>query len=205
MNGDRPWPSLDSSVTLHLIEQLTKPLASSFYPHFQRGDTDSGDRRHVIVPQLLDVLEEERLSLIRVEALQGSIQLFSPCRALGRVLFGGAEEGDFVVDERSLPATPPRSGSPAAISQDAEEPGREALRFITLGQRSISSDEGILQRLFRIFSTTEHSYCITTVLSPVPRHDHGVCPAVSSKDTSHDCGITVVLNRKTPGLSHPST
>ena len=187
------------------MQQHSQPLTRSFDPHFEGGDTDTGDCRHFIIPQVFHVLQEESLPLIRVEALQGSIQLFSPGRALGRVLFGGTEEGDFVVDECSLPATPPRSGSPAAISQDAKEPRSKALGLITLGQRSIGSDEGILQRLFRVFPTTEHPYGIPAVLSPIPRHDHSICPAVSSKDTSHDCGITVVLNRETPRLSHPST
>ena len=187
------------------MEQHSQPLARSFDSHFESGDTDTGDCRHFIIPHVFNVLQEESLPLIRVESLQGAIQLFSPCRALGRVLFGGTKEGDFVVDEGSLPATPPRSGSPAAISQDAEEPRSKTLGFITLGQRSIGSDKGILQRLFRVFSTTEHPYGIPAVLSPIPRHDHSICPAVASQDTSHNCGITVVLNRETPRLSHPST
>ena len=176
------------------MEQHSQPLARSFDSHFESGDTDTGDRRHFIIPQIFNVLQEEGLPLIRVESLQGAIQLFTPCRALSRVLLGGTEEGDFVVDECALPATPPRSGSPAAISQDAEEPRSKTLGFITLGQRSIGPDEGILQRFFRVFSTTEHPYGIPAVLSPIPRHDHSICPAVASQDTSHDCGITVVLD-----------
>ena len=187
------------------MQQQSQPLACSFDSHFQGGNTDTGNYRHLVIPQVFHVLQQESFPLIRVEALQGSIQLFSPGRALGRVLFGSAEEGDFVVDESALPATPPSSGSPAAIGQDAEEPWSEPLWFITLGQRSKGSDEGILQRLFRILTATEHSYGITTVLNPVSRHDHGVGPGVSSEDTSHDCGITVVLKRETPRLCHAST
>lgn len=177
------------------MQQHAQPLTRSFDPHLQGGNSDTGDRRHLIVPQVLDVLQQECLPLIRIQALQGTFQFFSPCRAFGRVLLGGAKEGDVVVDERSLPATPPRSGSPAAISQDAKEPWSETLRVITLGQRSIGSDEGVLQGLFRILPTTEHSYGISPVLSPISRHDHGVGPGVSSQDTSHDRGITVVLDR----------
>jgi hypothetical protein len=121
------------SVTLHLLEQHSQPLARSFNPHLQGGYTDTGDHRHIVVPQFLDVLQQERFPLIVIEQLQGAIQLFAPSRALRRVLLGGGQEGDFVVDEGSLPPTPPRSGSPAAISQDAEEPGSESLWFIALG------------------------------------------------------------------------
>src|SRR5512139_1752572 len=131
MNGSLPW-----SATLHLMQQHAKPLARSFDSHLQGGHTDTGERRHLIVPQFLDMLQQERLPLILIEPLQGAYQFLTPCRALGRVLFGGTEEGDVVVDERALPATPPCSGSPAAIGQDAEEPRREPLRVITLGQRS---------------------------------------------------------------------
>src|SRR5688572_10037353 len=193
------------SVTLHLLEQHSQPLARSFDPHLQGGNTDTGDHRHVVIPQLFHVLQQKRFALIRIEALQGSVQLFSPCRTLGRMLFRSAEEGQFVVDERPLPATPPSSGSPAAIGQDTEEPGGEPLWFIALGQRSIGTDEGILHRLLRILPAPEHPYRITSVLSPVSRHDHSVRPAVASQDASHDCGITVVLNRETPRLCHAST
>lgn len=187
------------------MQQHTQPLARSFDPHFQGGNTNTGDRRHVIVPQFLDVLQQECFPLIRIQSLQCAFQFFSPCRSFGRVLLGGAVEGDVVVDERSLPAAPPRSGSPAAISQDAKEPWSEALRLITLGQRSIGPDEGVLQRFFRVLPTTEHSYGITPELRPISLHDHGIGPGVSSQDTSHDCGITVVLDRKTPRLRHSST
>jgi hypothetical protein len=181
------------SVTVHLLEQHPQPLARSFHSHFEGGNTDTGYRRHLVIPQLFHVLQQECFPLVSLESLQGSVQFFSPCRALGRVIFGGAEESDFVVDKRALPATPPSSGSPAAIGQDAKEPRSESLGFITLGQRSKGSDEGILQRLFRVLPATEHSHGITTVLNPVTRHDHGIGPGVSSEDTSHDCGITVVL------------
>jgi hypothetical protein len=177
------------------MEQHTQPLTRSFDPHFQGGHTDTGEHRHVFVTQILHMLQQESFPLVLIEPLQGAFQFFPPCRALGRMILGGTHEGDVVIDERSLPSAPPRSGSPTAISQDAKEPWSEPLRIIAFGQRSIGSDEGILQRFFRVFPTTKHSYGITAVVGPVSRHNHGVGPGVTSQDASHDCGITVVLDR----------
>ena len=177
------------------MEQHPQPLTRSFDPHFQGGHTDTGEHRHVVVTEILHMLQQKSFPLVLVELLQGAFQFFPPCRTLGRVILGSTHEGDVVVDERSLPSAPPSSGSSAAISQDAKEPWSEPLRIITSGQRSIGSDEGILQRLFRVFPTTKHSYGITAVVDPVSRHNHGVGPGVTSQDASHDCGITVVLDR----------
>jgi len=177
------------------MEQHSQPLTRSFDPHFQGGHTDTGDDRHVFVAQILHMLQQESFPLVFIESLQGAVQFFPPCLALGRMILSGTHECDVVVDERSLPSAPPRSGSPTAISQDAKEPWSEPLRIIAFGQRSIGSDEGILQRFFRVFPTPEHSDGITAVVGPVSRHNHGVGPGVTSQDASHDCGITVVLDR----------
>ena len=168
------------------MEQHSQPLTRSFDPHFQGGHTDTGEHRHVFVTQILHMLQQESFTLVLIESLQSAFQFFPPCRALGRVILGGTHEGDLVVDEGSLPSAPPCSGSTAAIGQDAKEPGRETLRIITLGQRSIGTDEGILQRFFRVFTTTEHSYGVTTVLGTVSLHNHGVGPGFTSQDASHN-------------------
>lgn len=179
------------------MEKHSQPLTRSFDPHFQGGDTDTGDQRHVIVSKFFDVFQQESFPLLYVQSLQSAFQLFAPCRTISRMLFGGSVKGDVIVDKGPLTSAASRSGSPAAIGQDAEEPGREALGIITLGQRSIGTDESILQRFFRVFTATEHPYRITTVLCPVSRHDHSVCLGISTQDPRHDCGITVVLNRET--------
>jgi hypothetical protein len=187
------------------MEQHSQPLARSFDPHFQGGDSNSRDRRHVFVSHVFNVLQQKRFPLIHVQSLQSALEFFTPRRAFGRVLFGGSVKRDFVVDERALPSTPPSSGGPAAIGKNAKEPGSESLRVIALRQRSIGTDKRILQRLFRVLPTPEHSYGVPPVLCPVSRHNHGVCLGFSGQDTSHNCGITVVLNRETPRLRHPST
>jgi len=187
------------------MEQHSQPLARSFDSHFQGGDTDSGDQRHVFVPQFLDVLQQESFPLICVQPLQGAIEFFTPCRAFSRVFLGGSVERDVVTDERALPAAPPTSGSPAAIGKNAKEPWSKPLRIVASRQRSIGTNKRILQRFFRVLPATEHSYGITPVLCPVSRHNHSVCLGFSGQDTSHDCGITVVLNWETPQLRHPST
>jgi hypothetical protein len=187
------------------MEQHSQPLARSFDSHFQGGDTDTGDQRHVFVSKVFNVFQQEGFPLIRVQPLQGAFQLFAPGSSFGGMVLGGSVKGDVIADKGPLTSTASGSGSPAAIGQDAEEPGREALGIITLGQRSIGTDEGILQRFLRILTATEHPYRITTVLSPVSRYDHGVSLGLSTQYARHDRGIAVVLYRETPRLRHPST
>ena len=69
------------------MEQHPQPLARSFDPHFQCGDTDAGDHRHVFIPQFFDVLQQECFPLVDVQSLQSTFQLFAPGRAFRRMIF----------------------------------------------------------------------------------------------------------------------
>src|SRR5947209_3425498 len=57
----RSTGSCRSSNTFRLPENDLQLLASTFHPHLQRRNPRAGQLRHLLVFQVLDVLEEERL------------------------------------------------------------------------------------------------------------------------------------------------
>src|SRR5207249_10746387 len=63
----RAMRSITSSIgsnTLGLFQHRLELLARPLDAHLQRGDTRAGEPRHVLVLELLDMLEEERLSRV---------------------------------------------------------------------------------------------------------------------------------------------
>src|SRR5712692_11974628 len=61
----RAMRSITSSIgsnTLGLFQHRLELLARSFHPHLQRGNARAGESCHVLVLELLDVLEEERFT-----------------------------------------------------------------------------------------------------------------------------------------------
>jgi hypothetical protein len=190
MKGSIPW-----SDTLYLLKQPAKSLAGALDSHFQSGDPDTGQLRHFVVPKLLNVLEEKRLPLIIIEQQQRAVNLLAPRRSIGRMFLGGIEKRDLIAHERLFSTTPPRSDRPTPIGKDAKEPGTKPFWIIAFRQGPIGPNKRVLQRFFSVLSDSEHAYRVTRELCPVPRHEHGICPAVASQDTSHYRGIAVVLNR----------
>src|SRR5512146_3114467 len=91
--------TMSSSRTVHLTQQVAEPVACAHHAHLERRHADAGHPRHLLVSQLFDVLEQERLSLFRAQLLEGSLDLLAPGRAVLRVLLGSAEHRRLVNDE----------------------------------------------------------------------------------------------------------
>ena len=102
------------------------------------------------------------------------------------------QQSPFVPHERLLATPAARSGRPAPVREDTEEPRPEPLRVITLCQGAIGADERILQRFFRILPSPQHPYRVPGKLRPVLRHQNRVCPGISGKHPRHN-GRVVVL------------
>jgi hypothetical protein len=72
---------------LYLLQQDSHPFAGSFNPHFQRGDSDSCEFRHLFVPEFFHMFQEEGLTLILVQRLQRSVNLLPPGFPFRRMVF----------------------------------------------------------------------------------------------------------------------
>jgi len=84
---------------MNLPQQGAQPIAGAHHSHLQCRDTNAGDLRHLIVPQILHVLQQESLSLVRVPLTKSPLDLLPPHRLLGRMLLGRPHERGFVMDE----------------------------------------------------------------------------------------------------------
>jgi hypothetical protein len=53
-----------------LLKQGPEPIGGAFHPHLERRDADPRQRFHFVVAQLVHVLEQKCLSLVRIERRQ---------------------------------------------------------------------------------------------------------------------------------------
>src|SRR5581483_6953914 len=64
------------SVILDTFPAFSQSIARPLDPHLQRGDANTRERRHLLVTQLLDVLEEKRLPQQRVQLTEHPLNEF---------------------------------------------------------------------------------------------------------------------------------
>src|SRR5438132_9324045 len=106
----RSITSSTGSNTLGLFQHHLELLARPLDAHFQRGDTRAGEPRHVLVLELLDMLEEECLSRVGRETRQRPsnrvVPLGPPVRSRQR---RGLERGG-IVDAAASPPSGARAG-----------------------------------------------------------------------------------------------
>src|SRR3972149_1389863 len=78
-------PTSSSTSTLDLREEGTQRLAGPLAPHLQRRYALTRHLRHLLVTQVLHVLEHERFPLIGRQAVQRPPNRLPPGLVLGRV------------------------------------------------------------------------------------------------------------------------
>src|SRR5581483_7312769 len=98
---------ISSSRTVHLAQQLAEPLAGAHHAHLERRYTNSRELRHLLVSQILDVLQQKRFPLLQTQPLQRSIDLFAPGGLLGGMLLRRIEKRHLVRDERTRSTAAP--------------------------------------------------------------------------------------------------
>ena len=122
--------SLSMSGTAHLLQQHAQAVARAHHSHLQRRNADAGQLRHLVVPHPFHVLEEERFALLGPQFGQRPIDLLPPRPLLGRMLLRRRQQRALVGQERARAPRPPRPGRPAAIDENAEQPGAEPFRIL---------------------------------------------------------------------------
>src|SRR5438552_1442882 len=110
------------SATIGLLKEHTQPLAGTLDAHFQRRYANAGQLGNLLVPHLFHVLQQKRFPLIVVQLFERALNLFTPRRALLRVILRRVEECDLVAHERLLASPTTRAGSPTAIGENSKEP-----------------------------------------------------------------------------------
>src|SRR3989442_7557815 len=137
----------ECSNTLRLPENDLQLLAGALDPHLQRRNPRAGQLRHLLVLQVLDVFEEERLAVFRRESGERPPDGVVPLRALGRAGKPSTVEGRVVPHEQSPAPRRARAGGPAPVDQDAVQPRAEPPRIAAPRDPAIPADAGGLHRL----------------------------------------------------------
>src|SRR5207253_739861 len=123
--GRRRWltirstGSCRSSNTFRLTENDLQLLAVAFHPHLQRRNPRARQLRHLLVLQVLDVLEEERFPVFRGEPAERPADGVVPLGALGRTGQRHTAERRVVAHEqpRASRGAPARRAAP--VHEDA--------------------------------------------------------------------------------------
>src|SRR6185503_3332780 len=178
----------------YIREQLAQTLARTHHPHLQRGDPDTRHPRHLVVAEILHVLEQKRLTLLRPQPCQRMLDLFPPGVALGRMIFRCLEQRRLVGDERPNAAAASCSGRATAIEQNAKQPSAEPFRIVTPRQRSVRPREGILQRFLRILSIAQHVERVPRVPIAITCYQLGVCLDVAAKHAGNDLAVRSTIH-----------
>src|SRR5690606_5117113 len=124
------------SIIAVLLEERSQPLARPLHPHPQRGQAGARDPRDLIVVQFLDVLQQERLPLLRRQrrerALDRAAEPAVRLRRHGRTVHAGRER--LQVAQAALRGGRP---GPAPVGEDAQQPGAELVPLAVAPERTM--------------------------------------------------------------------
>src|SRR3954469_18873708 len=124
------------AIVVDVTQQLPQPFAGTHDPHLERRHTGARQPRHLVVAELLDVLEQKCFPLLGAQSAQRSFDLFAPGAPLRRVLFGGIVKRDVVAHECPRAPAAARTDGATAIYEDTKQPRAESLRILAPGERS---------------------------------------------------------------------
>src|SRR5437870_7406722 len=136
----RSITSSTGSNTLGLFQHHLELLARPLDAHLQRGDTRAGEPRHVLVLELLDMLEEERLSRVGRETRQRPSDRVVPFGPPVRSRQRRGLECRRIVHEPAGPARGARARRAAPVHQNAVQPRAETLGVVAARQPAIGGD-----------------------------------------------------------------
>src|SRR2546425_4801420 len=131
----------ECSNTLRLPENDLQLLAGAFHPHLQRRNPRAGQLRHLLVLQILHVLEEERFPVFRGEPAERPADGIVPLGALGRTGERGTAERRVVAHEQPRAARCPSARRAAPVHEDAVQPGAESLWLVAARARAMRPDD----------------------------------------------------------------
>src|SRR5256886_6591216 len=193
--GRRRWltirstGSCRSSNTFRLTENDLQLLAGAFHPHLQRRYPHAGQLRHLLVLQVLDVLEEERFPVFRGEPAERPADGIVPLGAVGRTRERRTAERRVVAHEQPRAARCRSARCAAPVHEDAVQPGAESLWIVAARERAMRPDERVLQRFLRVLPVPEHVYGVAAEAVTVPCDEHGVRTGVAGQDAAHHLSV----------------
>src|SRR5262249_53257538 len=182
----RATTSSSRSNMLRLSQILLQLLAGPLDPHLERRNAGAGQLRDLLVLEVLDVLEQERLAVLRVEPRQRAIDGIAPLQAIGVITAGVGRAIQRIHIMHEHPAAPgrARAGRATTVDEDAVQPGAEARR-IAARQRAVGAYERVLQRFFRVFTVPDHMHGVAPQAIAIASNQHAVGADVAGPDPAH--------------------
>src|SRR3712207_4641810 len=144
--SSRPSPLVPrrSLVIVPSSEEIPQPRARALHAHLQGRHADARDLGHLLVAELLDVLEQKRLPLLRVEQPDRPLDLLALVHGDRGV--ADTRPGHRVLVDRDAPL-PPRAVQgrrSAAVDQDREQPRAERGPPLVATERRVRAHERLL-------------------------------------------------------------
>ena len=142
----------------HSLQLLPQLLAGTLHPHLERRDPGPRDFRHLLVAQLLDVLQHEGLPVLDRQELE---RPFDPLEREGiddPIQIRQSTNQTLVPIEPLLTAPAPRREGPALVHDDLSKPRAEPLAIAALAKPPVRPHESRLQRIVRVISVAEHAH-----------------------------------------------
>src|SRR5689334_7765036 len=183
------------AIVADVTQQLTQPIAGTHDAHLERRHAGARQSRHLVVAQLLHVLEQKCFALLGAQPAQRPVDLFAPRVPLCRMLFGGIVQRQIVADERARAATAARSDGPTAIYENTKQPRAESLRILTPGERSIRARERVLQGFLRVLAIAQHVERVPRVPIAISLHQLGVQLGITPEHACDDLRVRTTIHK----------
>src|SRR4051794_12796653 len=152
--------SLRRSATVHSSEPSAEKITGALDSHLERRLPDAGDPLDLLVREALEVVQQEDLAIVLGDLGQRAADLVTPLLVEDGVGTIGRRERPqhlFVGDVDRVAALLENVGGTAAVAEDAEEPGVEALPLLVPGKRSVEPHERLLDDVVRLGRIAEHA------------------------------------------------
>src|SRR5256714_248678 len=203
----RPISSSSGSNTFRLSENRLELLACALHAHLEGRHPRTGQPRHLLVFQILYVLEEERFPVFRGQPRQCPAHRVLPLGLLGRAGMGDAVERGFVAHEDAPALRRPGARRAAPIHENAVQPRPESRRVVAALERAIRPDEGVLQGLLGVFTIAEHVHGVAGQAVTVPGDECAIGAGVAGPYTTHHLGVArphaLDTHRRSPPVTLP--
>jgi len=162
--------------------------------HLERRNADARERRHFIVTQFFDVLEQKRFSLVQLDLVERVLNLLEHCRTLSRLLNRDSVQLDVVPNEplRAFGATP---GDRATfVAHDLKQPRRNVLGVPASREAPEGAHERRLDCFIRVVAVPEQSHCETVAPIAMPIDEDGKQISVPFQNQGNDFGVRTWLH-----------
>jgi hypothetical protein len=145
------------SRSLPISEQFLQTVARSFDSHSHRRRPRARESRDLVVLELLDVPQQEGLTLFRNELPKRALDVLPKVRRPCRGRNGRKHHLAIVRHESSFAPNALRERSAAPIHEDGEQPRSKRRALIVLRQRFMHTHKGFLRDIFCIGTIAEHA------------------------------------------------